>query len=272
MGDQPAWAFRNPKSHQQNRQSNDRPDQKSKPPAECWIDDGGIEENEGTARTKRCSDPEAAVDQQVGPAAEPCRNKLLDCRIDGSVFAADAAAGQETEERETPRIPRQAGRRRGEKVNGERDREQLFAAEPVGEPAEKERSEHRSEKVTASGKADFGIAEAERGAAFELARQGARERDFETVENPGDAERYDHEEVKSSKRQAVETCGHIGLDDSAVNGGADCVRFGLWPIDCRISPCPGARMRVHIGIGNKTRKYLGSVSNHVGGHHPANGD
>jgi hypothetical protein len=97
VGDQPAGAFRNPKSHQQNRKSNGRPDQKSKPPAECWIDDGGVEKDEGTARTKRCSDPEAAVDQEVGPAAEPCRNKLLDCRIDGSVFAADTAACQEPE-------------------------------------------------------------------------------------------------------------------------------------------------------------------------------
>src|SRR3984885_3475283 len=185
MGDQPARAFRNPKSHQQNPESDSRPDQKSKPPADCWVYHSGIEKYERTARAGCRSDPKAAVDQEVGPAAEPRRDKILDCRIDGGVFAADAGAGEKAEQTKARRVPRQAGGRGRDEVNGKRDREQLFSAQPVGEPTEEKCAKHGAKEVTTSGKADLRIAQAQGGAVFEFAGQRASERDFKTVKNPG---------------------------------------------------------------------------------------
>src|SRR5580693_9307892 len=115
---------------------------------------------ERTARAHCRAKPEAAVDEEVGPAAEPCRDKLLDCRIDGGVFAADAGAGEKAEQTKAKRIPRQAGGRRRDEVNGERDREQLFSAQPVGEPTEEKCAKHGAKEVTTSGKADLRITQA----------------------------------------------------------------------------------------------------------------
>ena len=125
---QPTRAFWNPKSHNENHKSDCSADQEGEPPADCGVDDGGIEQNERATRTQRRADPETAVDEEIGPAAEPCRDDLLDCRIDGSVFAADAGAGEETEHYETPGVPGEPSGGGGKEVDGKRDREQLFTA------------------------------------------------------------------------------------------------------------------------------------------------
>ena len=41
-------------------------------------------------RAERRADPEAAVDDEVGPAAHARRDQFLDGRVDRGVFAADA--------------------------------------------------------------------------------------------------------------------------------------------------------------------------------------
>lgn len=46
-----------------------------------------------------------AVDREIGPAAAARRDQFVDRRIDRRVFAADARAGGETEQREGPEAP-----------------------------------------------------------------------------------------------------------------------------------------------------------------------
>ena len=111
-------------------------------------------------RAERRADPERAVDHEVGPAAHARRDQLLDGGIDRRVFAADARAGDEAEEQEAPQIPRERGRGGRQQVDGERDEEQLLAPEPVGEPAEEDRAQHRAGEIRAARKPDIGIAEA----------------------------------------------------------------------------------------------------------------
>ena len=43
-------------------------------------------------------------------------------------------------------------------IDRERDEEELLAAEPVGQPAEEQRAEHRAGEIGAAGEADIGVA------------------------------------------------------------------------------------------------------------------
>ena len=132
----------------ENDESDCRSDQERQPPAERRIDESGIEQDDRAARAQGRADPEAAVDEEVRPAAQACGDKLLDCRIDGSVFAADAGAGEESEQHETPHIPRQAGGGSRRQINRKRDEKQLLAAPAVGEPAEEKRAKDRAAQVS----------------------------------------------------------------------------------------------------------------------------
>ncbi len=106
-------------------------------------------------------------------------------------------------------------------VDGERDEEQFLAPEPVGEPAEEDRAEHRAGKIRAAGKPDVGIAELQHRALLQRARDRAGERDFQPVEDPGDAERDDDQRVEAAPRQPVEPRRNVGLDDRAVGVPAE---------------------------------------------------
>ena len=85
--------------HDQNAQSDDRADQEGQPPSVFRVDHVWIEEDDRAAGAHRGADPEAAVDEEIGPAPHPGRDQFLDRRIDRGVFAADAGAGQEAEQR-----------------------------------------------------------------------------------------------------------------------------------------------------------------------------
>ncbi len=249
---QPARAFRNPKSHDQNNESYCCADQERQPPADRRIDECRIEQDERTARAHCRAKPEAAVDEEVGPAAEPCRNKLLDCRIDGSVFAADAGAGEKAERDEAPRIPRQPRGRGRREINDEGDCEQLLAPEPIGQPAEEDRAEHCTGEITASGKADLRIAQSQSGGLLELAGKRAGQRHFETVENPGDAECDDHQQVKSPERQGVKPRRNIGGDDGA--------RWARSGVVCRV---PAHRRRDRMIMKVLMRQYVACEKCHI---------
>ena len=119
----------------------------------------GIEQHD-RARGADCgADPEAAVDDEIGPAAIARRHQLLDGRIDGGVFAADPGAGQEPEQHEAPQIPRECGGGGGDQIDRKRDEEQPLAPEPVGEPAEEQRAQHGAGDIGAAGNPDIGIGE-----------------------------------------------------------------------------------------------------------------
>ena len=175
----------------------------------------GVEQHDGAGRTERGTDPEAAVDDEVGPAAHARRDQLLDGGVDGRVLAADAGAGEEAEQREAPQVPGERRRRRRDQVDGERDEEQLLAAEPVGQPAEEDGAQHRAGQIGAAGEADVGAAELQHRALPERAGHRAGQRHLQPVEDPGDAERRHHQGVKPAPRQPVEPRRNVGLDDGS---------------------------------------------------------
>ena len=109
-----------------------------------------VEQHQAQARAERGADPERAVDREVDGAAHARGNQLVDRRVDRRVLAADAEAGEEAAERERSEVPGERGEHRRDEIDRERDEEQALAAEPVGEPAEHERAEHRARRYTPS--------------------------------------------------------------------------------------------------------------------------
>jgi len=75
---------------------------------------------------------------------------------------------------------------RGE-INDDGDEKELLAPEPVGQPAKEHGAENRARKIGAAGKAMSEFCEMKLLALLERARQRARKRHFEPVEDPGDA-------------------------------------------------------------------------------------
>ena len=117
------------------------------------------------------------------------------------------------------KIPGQRGRRGGDEIDRERDEEQLLAPEPVGQPAEEQRAEHRAGQIGAAGEPDVGVGELQRRALLQSAGEIApAERHLEAVEDPGDAERDDDERVEPAPGQPVEPRRDVGLDDRRRRG------------------------------------------------------
>ena len=170
----------------------------------CGRDERRIEQHDRDQRAERRADPEAAVDDEVELAAVARRDQFLDGRIDGGIFAADAAAGEETEQEEGEAVPGEPGQRRRDEVDDDGGEEELLAAEPVGQPAEEQRADDRAEKIGAAGQADLGIRESKRRAFLQGRRDRTGERHFEPVENPGDPQRGDDQDVKTAPGQALE--------------------------------------------------------------------
>src|SRR6185312_11042022 len=102
------------------------PDEEGDAPARVGREHGGIEEHDGTGCADGRADPEAAVDDEVGPAPHARRDELLDGRVDGRVFAPDPGPGQESEKAEAPQVPGEGGGGGGRQIDGERDEEELL--------------------------------------------------------------------------------------------------------------------------------------------------
>jgi hypothetical protein len=175
-----------------------------------------VQEHDRDRGAERRADPETAVDGEIGAAAIARRDQLLDRRVDRRIFTADAGAGEEAEDDEAREIPRRRRRGGGHEIDGERDEKQLLAAEPVGQPAEEQRTEHGARQIGAARDAHLDGGEMQDRALRQRAREGAGERHLEAVENPGDAERDDHESMEAVPRQPVEARRDVALDHGLV--------------------------------------------------------
>src|SRR4029079_8525963 len=162
MCDQPSWAFRNPEAHEKNQAGQTGANQESESPAEIRIDHLRIEQDQRAERSDGRSDPEAAVDHEVVPSAHACRNELLNGGVDSGIFPAYPRAGQESKEREARDVPGKCRGRGRRQIDGKRQKEELLAAESIGQPAEKNCTEHSSGKIGAARKPDVGIRDSKR--------------------------------------------------------------------------------------------------------------
>ena len=107
-----------------------------------------------------------------------------------------------------------AVRRGGQEIERERDEEELLAAEPVGENAEENSAENGAGEIAAAGEPNVAVGEMQRRARLQRTGDRTRERHFQPVENPGDAERDDDERVETAPSQALEARGDVGRDDA----------------------------------------------------------
>jgi hypothetical protein len=184
-------------------------------PADLRFDETRIEQEDRTEAGDGGADPEAAVDRKIGPAPAPRRNQLLDRRIDGAVFAADAGAGEKPHQGETGQIPCQGGRRRGDEIDQQGDAEEPFAADPVGEPAEEERARNGAGKISAVGQPDIGGGKSQGWAVPQGPGDRTGQGDLQAIENPGDAECDNDKPVEPRPREPVQTRRNVGDDNSA---------------------------------------------------------
>ncbi|KPW98549.1 hypothetical protein ALO75_200287 [Pseudomonas syringae pv. coryli] len=125
MYQQPARALWQPQSHQQNQQAQYRTDSETQAPAQLGADPQRIEQDNRANRTKRSAQPECAIDGQVNPPPVAGRGEFLNGRIDGRVLAADAHAGQKTEQHEAPDTERERRGGRCTDIQQQGDEEQL---------------------------------------------------------------------------------------------------------------------------------------------------
>jgi hypothetical protein len=84
--------------------------------------------------------------------------------------------------------PVERGRRGHDDVPSKRDQKELLAAKLVGEITEEQRAGRSADQVPRCGGGELRVAQPEGGCALERGRDVADDRDFEPVENPGDAE------------------------------------------------------------------------------------
>ncbi len=217
MHHEPARAFGDPQPENENREAEQRAETEDEPPAKPHGQVVRVEHVEREDRARCRADPERGINGEIDLAAQACGNQFVDGGIDGGVFAADARAGECTEDRVAPESPRHSRERGGGEVNAERDEEKAFAPETVGEVAEEERADDSARKIRGSRGADLLVAEPEGGRIFERGAERASEGDFEAVENPRDAERGDDHPVPSAPRKTVEARGDLGFH--AIGGG-----------------------------------------------------
>ena len=94
-----------PHAHEKDDHAERRAGQEGEPPSELRIDQRRIEQRDRDQSAECRPDPETAVDHQIDMAAVARRDQLLDGRIDGGVFSADAASGEETKQEEGEAVP-----------------------------------------------------------------------------------------------------------------------------------------------------------------------
>ena len=167
---EPARTFGHPHAHEEDGKTEDRAGQERKAPSPLRRDERRIEQHDRDHGAERRADPETAVDREIKLTAVARRDQLLNGRIDGGIFAADAAAGEEAKQEEGEAVPGEPGQRRRDEVDDDGDEEELFASEPIGQPAEKQRADNRAEKVGAAGQSNLGIGEMKRRAVFQCRR------------------------------------------------------------------------------------------------------
>ncbi len=212
---QPARAFRHETPQEEDEESEHGAGPEGDAPSPIRRQQRRVEQDQRAERAERRADPEAAVDDNVGPPAIARRDELLDRRVDRRALAADAGAGQEAEQREAPEAPRQGGRRCRQEIEAERNGEEPLAAPTVGQPAEEDGAGDGAQQVGAGGSADLGRAEAQGRALLQRRRDRAGQRHLEPIENPGDAEGDDDKPVEPAPRQAIEPRRDIRLDERA---------------------------------------------------------
>src|SRR5947209_4248041 len=92
MNNEPAGAFGNRVTQENNNDAQHCANAKYQPPAYGNGYNPGIQQTYGGGGTDGRSNPEAAVDDEVYASTHPRRNQFINSGVDGGIFAADACA------------------------------------------------------------------------------------------------------------------------------------------------------------------------------------
>src|SRR5215813_4725246 len=212
---QPARALGYPQAHEIDDGSEHRADKEREAPSGVGREERLIKNDDRADGPGGGADPEAAVDRKIGPAAIACRDEFLNRRVDGGILAADPGTGEKAERCKARNIPGKGGSGSERHIDQQSDEEEHSATEPVSQPAEEQRARDSAKHVGGAGKTDVGAGELQ--TAPDGAREGPRESDSPTTENPGDAERKDDKPMEPAPRKPVQTGRNIGFDDGAVH-------------------------------------------------------
>ena len=209
---QPPRALRHETTEQQDAEAQDGSDAETKAPADIRGEQSLVQQERHSKRSCRCSEPEAAVDDEVDTTAVLRRNELVDRRIDCSVFAADAEPGDHPENREAPEIPRERTQQHAGQIDDQSDVEDQTPAMPIRDPAEDESSYDRAHDVEGSNGSKVGAGKMERIGALQGRTERADDGDFEPVKNPGDPQSDDDQKVKPAPGKPIEAKWDVGPD------------------------------------------------------------
>ena len=199
--EKPARALGEVLPHEEDDEAQGRADEEGDPPR---VADGEVvdHEDEKEGGDERAA-PVRPVHGDVHTASVLGRDELVDGRVDGRVFAADAHAGDETGGPDpvgpAVRVTQgQGGEHATEQVHAQGDHEQVAPAELVRHPAEEERPDHLAQEIDgADGEGHFGGGQVQglllADESFGIAGDG----DLEAVQHPRHPERDDQTGVET---------------------------------------------------------------------------
>jgi hypothetical protein len=208
---QPARALRQGAAHDEDRDRQQGAEPERKAPAQVGGEDRGVEQDSREAGAERRTEPEAAVDREIDPAALLGGDELVDRRVDRGVLAADARTGEEAEEHERPEAECEGGRDRGDQVEAEGDDEELASPQAIRQIAEADRPAAGAEHIRGARLPELGGGEPECSSLLEAGADRPDDRHLDAVEDPDGSEAGDHEPVPAAERQPVHAGRDLGL-------------------------------------------------------------
>ncbi len=164
-------------------------------------------------RADGSADPEAGVDDEVNASANAGGDEFVDGGVDGGIFTANACAGKRAKKRVRSKVPGESRKRSGAEIEQQRNSEQALAAKTVSKVAEEERAGDSADEIKSCAGANLCVSEGERISALEHRANSAGERDFKSVEHPGDAQRDYDQPMPAAPGQTVKARRDVTDDD-----------------------------------------------------------
>ena len=173
----------------------------------------------GSSSTMLASEPMAAPTQKVpliARSAQPRTRAGISSSMAELIaeysppIAAPVRKRKVAKLRKSHRERRQEG---GHQVQAERDGEELLAPQPVGQVAEDQCAEDCPRQVGRAQQADLGAGEVEALRLLQDSADGADQRHFKPVDDPGDPQRGHHQPMPAAPRQAVQRRRRSGRSD-----------------------------------------------------------
>ena len=190
-------------------------DQKGEPPAKIRIEDGWIEQHDASRAR-----PSAAPTQKLPlmtRSVQPRTRAGISSWMVELIAAYSPPIPAPVTKRNRAKLAKfqeARGGRGAKQVDGEGNEEQLFTAEPIGEPAKEDGAYYCSGEISTARKPDVGVGEVQHRTVFERAGKRARQRYLQSVENPGNAERRHHERMEAAPGQPVEPRRNVALNNA----------------------------------------------------------